>query len=123
MSVILPILLRMRLVPEWIHESFRTATLHVFAKESPNPSSDSAVVDSIVRVFARIARSNSVLVSRSMTNAERRELKTIIFNGRNGLQMLFEAAAVAAEEINPARARSNSVSESPAASSMKSFVV
>ncbi|OJD09613.1 hypothetical protein ACJ73_10186, partial [Blastomyces percursus] len=68
-------------------------------------------VDIITGIFADIARSHSVLVSWSIKFSERQELRSIILKARRGVQNLLECAAVAAEEVRPARSRSRSQSE------------
>ena len=82
-SVILPLLLRIFLKESWIAPGFRST----LSKSYTSP------IDEIVRVFARIAKSNSVLVSKKLTQEDRKNLLDIIQNARLGLQALIEVAA------------------------------
>jgi hypothetical protein len=53
-----------------------------------------SAVDNIVGVFAAIAKSNSVLVSRSMSFNDCSDLEGIIYRARKGLQDLLKSAAM-----------------------------
>ena len=82
-SIILPLLLRCFLKESWIAPAFWSMA----SKKYKSP------IDEIVRVFAQIAKSNSVLVSRKLTKEDRENLLDIIQSARLGLQTLLEIAA------------------------------
>lgn len=82
-SVILPLLLRCFLKESWIAPAYWS----ILSKKYKSP------IDEIVRVFAQIARSNTVLTSRKLTKEDRKNLLEIIQSARLGLQALLEVAA------------------------------
>ena len=81
-------LLRCCLRKTWIKPSFWSALSRAY--QSP--------IDEIVRVFAKIAKSNSVLVSKKLSAEDRLKLLDTIQSARLGLQALLEIAAVASKD-------------------------
>jgi hypothetical protein len=72
----------------WIKPSFWSALSKAY--QSP--------IDAIVQVFAKIAKSNSVLVSKKLSAEDRLNLLEIIQSARLGLQALLEIAATASKD-------------------------
>ncbi|GAE00286.1 hypothetical protein CIMG_07785 [Paecilomyces variotii No. 5] len=99
-SIIIPLLLRCLLKEQWVNKSFLQAISQTFSPQNP--------VNSIVEVFAAIAKSKSVLAWKAMSVKDRGHLKDVIVKARKGLQQLLKAAAIAAEELQPARSQSRS---------------
>jgi hypothetical protein len=93
-SVILPLLLRCCLRKTWITPAFWSAVSKAY--QSP--------IDAIVQVFANIAKSNSVLVSKKLSAEDRSNLLEIIQSARLGLQALLEIAATSSKSPESFRA-------------------
>jgi hypothetical protein len=84
-SIIIPLLLRSCLRKDWIVPFYLSSLKKIIPDVCP--------IDYIVRVFARIAKNNTVLLSRKISASDCKQLPQIIRNARHGLQRLLEAAA------------------------------
>lgn len=92
-SVITPVLLRMWLQAQHVKPKYLAAISSVFGREMW--AQGFSAVDMIVYSYGLTARSNSVILARSMTSKDRDSLNTVVYNGRKAFQNLFEAAAIA----------------------------
>ncbi|KAI9749068.1 MAG: hypothetical protein M4579_007019 [Chaenotheca gracillima] len=112
-SIIVPILLRCWLKETVIRTDYEGTIKRVFRESAP----ESSAPDLIVRCFGAMARSNSVLMSQSLTTDLRQRLPTIILDGRKSYQKLFEAAALACEAPRTRRRSASAASRSPSPAS------
>ncbi|KAI9747998.1 MAG: hypothetical protein M4579_007339 [Chaenotheca gracillima] len=90
-SIVVPILLRCWLKESLIRASFTMGIRQVFREEAQLYSP----VDLIVRCFGAMAKSHSILMSQSLSQADKGRMMDIIKEGRRSYQKLFEAAALA----------------------------
>ena len=102
-SIIIPVLLRCHLQESWIRPEYRQAITKVF------PGTVFRPVNLIVQCFADIARSNSVVLSRSISPETLKNMDRLVRQGRVAFQRLHAAAYEAALK----GARSGSASRSP----------
>ena len=84
-SIIIPLLLRSCLRKDWIVPFYLSSLKKIIPDVCP--------IDYIVRVFARIAKNNTVLLSHKISSSDCKKLPQIIRNARYGLHRLLEAAA------------------------------
>ena len=103
-SIIIPTLLRMWLRKEHIQPLFMHKLKAVLKSPLDTRGADNNAVDTIVRCFAALARSNSVLMADKLTRQERTNLTFTIQSFRYQYQQLLSAAALAFD-ANP-RSRS-----------------
>nr|KMM66395.1 hypothetical protein CPAG_02734 [Coccidioides posadasii RMSCC 3488] len=102
-SIIIPLLLRCYMTQEWINPAVQRMMPVTFKDHSGRSTKDL-----IVRVYAGIARSNSVLTSQSPAQFTSAGLREIITTARQDLQSLIDAAASAVETTHPAGTRAGS---------------
>jgi hypothetical protein len=95
-TVILPLLLRSWLSPQFIKKYFITTICQQYDK----PVNDDVAVDLIVSSFAMIAKCTSLLSSRRISASDRQNVVDIIRSGRGAFQNLFQAA-MDASSANP----------------------
>lgn len=86
LSIILPVVLRIYLKREWIQPRVREAMVFFFKREIDNESPEGERI--LVSIFARISRSNRLLISWSdeATNAD--EVMKVVKQARSDLQLL-----------------------------------
>lgn len=112
-SIVTPVLLRTWLEESFVHTNFIQAIKRVLRGEGLEslcdiPLARIPATNIIVYMYAMMAKTNSILMSRSMMPSERRELKKHLIRSRLLYQCLCEAAATA----TPSRSRSTSVASS-----------
>ena len=90
LSIITPLLLRTWLQRRWIQPLYLKAV-----ECTIRPSSKLDAVDSIVQCYAHMARSNTAILSQSMSNQDRDGLTIILRSARKAFQRLYQCAALA----------------------------
>ena len=109
-SIIIPVLLRCWLQERWIQPNYLMAIWQVSTIDLD--LQHASAVESIVHAFGAMAKSNSLLMSHTMTFSDSVQMQESVLHARELYQMLVEAAAVA---CSSSRSRSQTRSPSPAA--------
>ena len=108
-SIIIPVLLRCWLTSRFIKPLFLSAMRGIFTQPEFSNMSPSSI---ITRVYASIAKSNSVVMAETMTTQDRATMAITIREARLKLQLLQKSAAKA-DSQKPSRSRANTRSPSP----------
>ncbi|EFW13347.1 conserved hypothetical protein [Coccidioides posadasii str. Silveira] len=91
-SIVIPIILRFALKPDWIQTVVQQALYNSFGEQSIDPDIPCLL---LAKTFGAIARSNSLLTSQ--TSVGYNELKSVVANARTMLQKVIDATIMAAE--------------------------
>ena len=102
-SIIIPVLLRCHLKQSWVRSKYLKAISHVF------PGTVFAPTILIIQCFADMARSNSALLSRSVSTEKLRDMYRLVLQRCQAFQLLHQAAY----EATLRGRRSKSVTQSP----------
>ena len=105
-SIIIPMLLRCHLKDSWVRADYFKGLSQV------SPGTVFSPVTLIIQCFADIARSNDILLSRSMSPASLYDMQRLIVHGRKAFQHLYQVAF----EATSNRRRTSSISRSPSPS-------
>ena len=94
LSIITPLVLRTHLRPRYVQRHYLRAV-----KDIMTPYTGEQDVDVITACYASIARSNTAILSTSMTLTQRDNLKGQLLAGRKAFQVLFECASLASSSV------------------------